>query len=173
MSVKLIYKLAVLKVRFYNYTINKEEVMQSIVSFHRKFISRHSLKSAKFFLLFLICLLPACASKSPQSIHNSVINSQSGLTKEALFASQLGNAPTNTPFFAEWTPFDVSSTITVGQAYVSALGETCRQAVLENNNCQKRIAVCQYRKDTSSSMSSWRLESVISISKNVVNQECL
>lgn len=137
-----------------------------------EFIRKHCSTSAKLFLFLCICVLPACASKKSQS--NSSIYSQDALAKETRFASQVGNASKNTPFFLEWTPFDVSSTVIVGQPYISALGETCRQAMLENNGCQKRIAVCQNAEteNLSSSTPSWRLESVINISTNSVNQEC-
>ena len=108
----------------------------------------------KYFLPVLFCLtLTACASKTPLSTEPE---QAPVLSPDQQLAQFLGeSAPGSSSAFAN-TSLGNSVTVTTQGAYVSGLGEFCREGVATTNQGKTRIAACQDRKTEA-----WRLAPAI------------
>ena len=111
----------------------------------------------KFCLLLLLCLLcvtlVSCAPRQPLSTEPE---QAPVLSPDQQLAQFLGeSAPGSSSAFAN-TSLGNSVTVTTQGAYVSGLGEFCREGVAATNQGKTRIAACQDRKTEA-----WRLAPAI------------
>ena len=108
----------------------------------------------KYFLPVLFCLtLTACASKTPLSTEPEQAPVLSPDQQLAQFMGE--SAPGSSSVFAN-TSLGNNVTVTTQGAYVSGLGEFCREGVAATNQGKTRIAACQDRKTEA-----WRLAPAI------------
>lgn len=104
----------------------------------------------KRLLPLIVCLmLAACAPRSEQA---SVPEHQPPLSPDQQMANFLGDSHPGASASFSGTSYGDYVTVTTREDYISALGELCREGLVNNSKGITRIAVCRDKKEQS-----WRL----------------
>lgn len=104
----------------------------------------------KRLLPLLVCLLlAACAPRNDQAVAPA---DQPVLSPDQQMANFLGDSHPGASASFSGTSYGDYVTVTTREDYISALGELCREGLVNNSKGVTRIAVCRDKKEQS-----WRL----------------
>lgn len=104
----------------------------------------------KRFLLVLFCLLlSSCAPRSEQAAAPEI---QPVLSPDQQMANFLGDRQPGASASFSGTSYGDYVTVTTREDYISALGELCREGLVNSSGGITRIAVCRDKKEQA-----WRL----------------
>ena len=107
-------------------------------------------------LLLVACLLMvACAPRSEQT--RAAVPDPAVLSPDQQMADFLGSGQPGTAASFSGTSYGAHGTVTVREEYVSALGELCREGLLNGSGGTTRIAACRDREGKHA----WRLTPAI------------
>lgn len=99
--------------------------------------------------LFVCLLLAACAPRTDQAVAPA---DQPVLSPDQQMANFLGDSHPGASASFSGTSYGDYVTVTTREDYISALGELCREGLVNNSKGITRIAVCRDKKKQS-----WRL----------------
>lgn len=104
----------------------------------------------KYLLPLAICLLlAACAPRNKQATDPTA---QPVLSPDQQMANFLGDSQPGDSSSFTGTSYGAYATVTVREDYISALGELCREGLVNNSAGISRIAACRDKKEQQ-----WRL----------------